>query len=349
MPASIYDIARSLNLSAMTVSRALNQTDKSYVSPETRRRVMQAAHELGYTPNRNARALVTKRTNSISVWIDHLHSSVYAQIAEACRSQIQSAGYDVTICEMGWHFQEPSKYHRAEWAVDGVIAVDPPGENELEEYLKLLPGKPSQRVNIGSGHAVAWGGDYVRVDLQKGTRAAVAHLIAQGCRRIAYAVPSWIDKPGLGNFDAFTNTMLAAGLKPEYIPHSNWSLPGIREATRNYIIANGAPDGIFCHYDEIAIASFRAIRDLKLYVPLDIMIIGCEGNEFMAYFDPPLSTVAMPVEEMCNHAWKLLQRRMLDPKAPAEVVSLSYEFQSRESSIRSAHHDNNALPLTPES
>ncbi len=348
MPASIYDIARSLNLSAMTVSRALNQNDKSYVSPETRRRVMQAARELGYTPNRNARALVTKRTNSISVWIDHLHSSVYAQIAEACRSQIQSAGYDVTICEMGWHFQEPSKYHRAEWAVDGVIAVDPPDEADLAEYLKLLPGKPSQRVNIGSGHAVVWSGDYVKVDLQKGTRAAVEHLIAQGCRRIAYAAPSWIDRPGLGNFDAFTDTMLANKLQPEYIPHGNWSLPGIRETTRSYIASNGAPDGIFCHYDEIAIASFRAIRDLNLNIPHDVMIIGCEGNEFMAYFDPPLSTIAMPVEEMCNHAWKLLQRRMLDPVAPSEVVTLSYEFQRRESSDRPESDRNAANPIQPE-
>ncbi len=340
MAASIYDIARRLNLSAMTVSRALNQNEKSYVSPETRHRVVQAARELGYTPNRNARALVSKKTNAVSVWIDHLHSSVYAQIAEACRSQIQSAGYDVTICEMGWHFQEPGKYHRAEWAVDGVIAVDAPAAVELDEYLSLLPGKPLPRVNIGSGHGVVWSGDYVRVDLQKGTRAAVEHLVSSGCRRVAYAVPSWIDRPGLGNFDAYTQTMIAAGLTPEFIGLNDWSLPGIRAATREYIINHGAPDGIFCHYDEIAIASFRAIRDLDLHVPRDVMIIGCEGNEFMAYFDPPLSTIAMPVDEMCNRGWALLQRRMADTSVEAEAVQLSYSFQNRESSTRAGLRGN---------
>ncbi len=335
MAASIYDIARRLNLSAMTVSRALNQGDKSYVSPETRRRVMQAARELGYTPNRNARALVTKKTNAVSVWIDHLHSSVYAQIAEACRSQIQSAGYDVNICEMGWHFQEPGKYHRAEWAVDGVIAVDPPVEVELNEYLNLLPGAPLPRVNIGSGHGVVWPGDYVRVDLQSGTRAAVKHLISAGCRRIAYAAPSWINRPGLGNFSDFTETVTQAGLVPEYIGYSDWSLPGIRVTTRDYITAHGAPDGIYCHYDEISIASFRAIRDLGLHVPKDVMIIGCEGNEFTAYFDPPLSTIAIPIAEMCTRAWQLLHRRMGDAQVPAEQTLLSYEFFNRESSMRS--------------
>ncbi len=246
---------------------------------------------------------------------------------------------------MGWHFQEPAKYHRAEWAVDGVIAVDPPSEPELNEYLNLLPAKPLLRVNIGSGHGVVWSGDYVRVDLQSGTRAAVKHLIDSGCRRIAYATPSWVNRAGLGNFSDFTDTVAAAGLIPEYIHHSDWSLPGIRASTRDYIASHGAPDGIYCHYDEIAIASFRAIRDLDLKIPEDVMIIGCEGNEFMAYFDPPLSTIAIPVNEMCTKAWQLLQRRMADVHAPAEALMLSYEFYNRESSTRLSL--GNDSPCTP--
>jgi LacI family transcriptional regulator len=96
--------------------------------------------------------------------------------------------------------------------------------------------------------------------------------------------------------------------------------------------AHGHPDGLFCHCDELAIAAFRALRDLGLHIPTDVALIGCEGNEFMEYFDPPLSTVAMPVTDLCRAAWQLLLRRMEDPDAPAQAVILPYQLQARESS-----------------
>ena len=79
MSVSIYDIARELNLSAMTVSRVLNQPERSSVAAATRERVIKAANEMGYRPNRNARALVSGRTDTIALWIDHLHVRIGLQ------------------------------------------------------------------------------------------------------------------------------------------------------------------------------------------------------------------------------------------------------------------------------
>jgi LacI family transcriptional regulator len=331
MAVSIHDIARELNLSAMTVSRVLGQSTRGYVAPATRERVLKAAREMGYRSNRNARALASGRTNTIALWIDHLHSSVYSQIADACRAEVQETGQELTVCEMNWHFSRPG-YRRLEWMVDGIIAVDPPEASALAVYLDdaLAPALP--RVHLGSGLSVLWEGDYVQTDLQNGTRAAVEHLLRTGCRRIAYSVPAGIDRPGQGNFDAYTETVRRTGLQPEYIVQRDLRMPAVRQATADHIRAHGKPDGLFCHYDELAIAGFRALRDLGLRVPDDVLIIGCEGNEFMDYFDPPLSTIAMPIKEMCQRAWHLLQRRIAEPDAPPDGVTLPYEFRDRPSS-----------------
>jgi LacI family transcriptional regulator len=290
---------------------------------------------MGYRPNRSAKALVSRRTHTIALWIDHVHSSVYSQIADGCRLEIQRAGLEINLRELGWHFSSPGHHVPFEWMVDGIIAVDPPGPERLAGFLADEPQRRIPRVHLGSATTVAWEGDFVRVDLQEGTRAAVAHLIREGCRRVAYAVPAGHDQTGFGHFDAYTEIVRGAGLTPEYIVHADWRMPTVRETVRQYVRAHGRPDGIFCHFDEMAIATYRGLRDLSLRIPEDVLIVGCEGNEFLEYFDPALSTVAMPIREMCRAAWRLLERRIAEPTAPAEGILLPYEFCRRASSQRS--------------
>lgn len=332
MAVTIYDISRALNISAMTVSRVLNQRGGAdLVAPATRERVEKAAREMGYRPNRNARALVTGRTNTVAVWISHLRSSVYSQIVDACRTAIQPSGMEMSVIEMDWHFPAPGSHRRIAWPVDGIIAVDPPSPQMMAELLDSGPWERAPRVHIGSGHPVVWDGDYVRIDMGAGARVATEHLIRAGCRRIAYAVPAFLAQPGLGHYDAYTLSMNEAGLSPEFIQPADWTLPVVRRAVREYAETNGHPDGIFCHHDEMAIAAFRGLRDLGLRIPEDVALIGCEGNEFMEYFDPPLSTVAMPIQELCQAGWSLLQKRIENPAAPWEQITLPCEFLIRES------------------
>ena len=334
MAVRLQDIARELNMSSMTVSRVLNRVEGTYVSPETERRVLKAATEMGYRPNRHARALATGRTQTIAIWISHLHTSVYSQIAKYCREEIERADWEASLSAMHWHFSPLENHRHFEWPVDGILAVDPPEPDMLAHLLgeTALDGTP--RVNLGSARAVEWNGNYVRVDLCEGTRTAVDHLAAAGCRRIAYSVPNGMDVPGSGNYDAYAGAMHRAGLPPELIVHKTWDMASARKDVRDHVARHGKPDGIYCHNDELAIAAFRAVRDLNLRVPEDVLIIGCEGSEFMEYFDPPLSTIAMPIQKMCRRAWALLQKQIAAPDIPAEAIVLPYEFQNRESSRR---------------
>ena len=338
MAVRLQDIARKLNLSSMTVSRVLNRPEGTYISKETERRVLQAAAEMGYSPNRHARALATGRALTIAVWISHLDSSAYTQIARCCRDEIEGAGLQASISALHWHFAATEQHRQLDSSVDGILAVDPPEPGMLSSLLGETTLHRTPRVNLGSGREVEWDGDFVRVDLSEGTRVAIRHLVQSGCRRIAYSVPYSVHVPGAGNYNAYVESLQSAGLRPELIIHKQWDMPSVRSDILAHVRAFGKPDGLYCHNDEFAIAAFRALRDLNLRVPKDVLLIGCEGNEFMEYFDPPLSTISMPIQKMCQTAWKLLQSRLENAQAPAEKVILPHEFLQRDSSNPNLSH-----------
>ncbi len=332
MAITIRDIARELGLSPMTVSRALSPTESLSVKPFTRQRVEEAALRLGYQINRSARNLASGRTFVLGVWISHLHSSVYSQIVTACQEAVQNTTLELSVSEMDWHFYDEDAHRRFQWPVDGVLAVDPPPMGEMEKLLGPTPWRDIPRVHLGSGQSVPWDGDFVFVDLGAGTRAAIEHLLSVGCTRIAYVSPPGADRPGMCHFDAYIETMRRAGAPPHVIVSPSWDIAAAREAVRDFIQHNRSVDGIYCHHDEFAIAAFRAVRDLGLRVPEDVALIGCEGNAFLEYFDPPLSTIAMPIGEMCHRAVELLQRRIKQPDAAPQNLTLPFEFLKRASS-----------------
>ncbi|BCM92515.1 catabolite control protein A [Abditibacteriota bacterium] len=332
MAVTIHDIARELNVSSMTVSRVLSSVDNTLVKPATRIRVEEAALRMGYRPNRNARALASGRTNIIGLWISHLNTSVYSQIAQACRVAVQEAGMEISISEMDWHFHASEGHRRFQWPVDGILAVDPPPQDVLEKLLEPTAWKDVPRVHLGSGQSVPWQGDSVCVDLGAGTRTAIEHLLRVGCKRIAYVTPWWGERPGMCHYDAYIEVLKTVGMQPECIVVDDWECPTVRRTVVEHIKANGHPDGIYCHHDEFTIATFRALRDLDLHIPNDVALIGCEGNAFLEYFDPSISTMAMPVPDLCRTSWELLQKRINEPLSPPQNITLPVEFLARASS-----------------
>ena len=331
MAVTIRDIARELDLSAMTVSRALTPGAEVAVKPLTRRRVEEAALRLGYRANRNARALASGRTLVLGLWISHLRSSVYGQIARACQRAVAHTGLELAISEMDWHFYGEREIRRFQWPVDGILAVDPPAPGEMDKLLGPTLWQQTPRVHLGSGQGVPWHGDSVFVDLGAGTRVALQHLMRSGRGRIAYLAPPRGDSAGLSHYDAYLETMKKAGLPSLCIVAPTWELASARRAVADFIAENGAPDAIYCHHDEFAIAAFRAARDVGLRVPDEVAIIGCEGNDFLEYFDPPLATIALPIEAMCARAVSLLQARIARPAGAPQSPVLPFEFLARDS------------------
>lgn len=106
----------------------------------------------------------------------------------------------------------------------------------------------------------------------------------------------------------------------------------MRASVREYVRARGCPEAILCHSNDVAIATYRALCDLGIRVPADVALLGYDGIEETEYFPAPISTIAQPLEAMCETAWRFLERRLAEPDAPPQRIMLQPTLLLRESS-----------------
>lgn len=98
-----------------------------------------------------------------------------------------------------------------------------------------------------------------------------------------------------------------------------------------YIKANGCPDALLCQNDETAIYTYRAVIGLGYRLPDDTLLVGCDGLPYMEFFDPPLSTIALPTEEICVITSQFLQARIASPDLPIQKATLQGRLMVRKS------------------
>ena len=334
---TLKDVAARAGVHPMSVSVALNGgKTKTRVSDETRQRIVEAAAQMGYRPNLAARSLSTQKTNLIAVWTQHLASSYVMPILSATQKHLQQAGSGMIIClvpdDPCGNWDAVPAVH---WPVDGVLAH---GINfAAEDFVRTFGIGHPPMVVYGAHRYESGTLDSVGVDLGIGASEAMAHLHAQGYRRIAFLATETNILPGQERFDAYLAAQQKIGSEPIFISfvYQEEIREPARMAVREYLQNHAAPDAIFCHNDDIALGAYRALCDLKLRVPHDVALVGCDGIADTRYIEPPLSTIITPVEEMCAQAWQVLQRRMADPEAPLQHMVLSSHLEVRASSQRS--------------
>lgn len=327
MAITLKDLARRLGLSVSTVSRVLSGSRDTVIAEATAQRVRALAEELGYQPNRSARALVTGRTSTVALWMNDLYASFHAEVAHTVYACLHAEGYEVLVRCLE---QTPRALQAGHGHIDGILAHD--CANALSTWMRCRARRTVPVVSMG-GYVVR-SVDHVRIDLYSGAVAAVRHMFEVGCRRIAYLVNAGSRQKGDARRDGYDAAVSELGLKAEYIIALDQARSSARDAVRSHIAERGAPDGLFCHNDEMAIGAYRGLCDLGLRVPVDTAIVGCDGIEDTEYLEVPITTVRQPLEEMCASAWSLLKRRMEAPDAPVEGLVLQPELTIRASTQR---------------
>jgi LacI family transcriptional regulator len=326
MAATINELASRLNLSKGSVSRILNHKGEGF-SEETRRRVFTLAEELGYHPHPIARALATGRTGFVALWIKDIYSSYHAQVAHRMEDQLERGGFHVVIALHGRTEGAVSgAYLPVSGGIDGIIAHEHRWVGGSERYPSSIP-----IISTGVGGDPA-NRDYVGVALTAAATEAVRHLIAPGRTRIAYVMNDLEHRSRDPRYQAYLSVLADAGLLPETIDPPGEDRASVRAAVREYIREAGCPQALFCHNDDAAIASYRALCDLGIRVPDDVALFGCDGIEDTEYLSTPLSTIAQPLEAMCDTAWRFLERRLAEPDAPPQQIILQPTLVIRESS-----------------
>lgn len=327
------DIARSLGISQATVSYVLNGRDSGLVSASTRQRVLNAAQEMGYRRNRAAQVLAGHQSFLIELCVRSFHPAYFSHLLMAFDQQIRPSPYELHIVNLDSVGEDGWTASNGNWPVDGIIA-----DTILPEPMDIFVQRGVPIVSIGLAPSLEV--DHVVIDFMPAVMEAVRHMAAVS-NRIAFVLgmPSiWGMEKIEPRLQAYSQTMQEVGLTEELIwvrdVEGMTDRSSVREAVRNYVQKEGSPGAIVCVNDETAIATLAALRDLKIRVPQDVMLMGCDGIEETAYHNPPISTIQYPFEEVARLSWNFLRNRIENPKIALQGATLTPALLLRESSLR---------------
>ena len=318
----IKDVARELEMSTATVSRALRGLPG--VSESTRERVQSTALRLGYVPSPSAAGLASGRTRTVAVIVPWVTRWFFASVVQGAEEVLRERGYDLLLYNLSGSASARSRVFEAgrlTKRVDAVLVLSlQPTADELKRLSHL--GCP---VTIVGADVPGWA--TVRIDDENAARTATAHLAGLGHRRIAY-----VGGPGVLDFTApmareagYRGALRDAGLTydPSLEVDGEFTLAGGIAAGRRLLERPDRPTAVFAASDEMAMGVLRAARELSLRVPEDLSVVGIDDHELADFFD--LTTVAQPVQEQGRVAARqvldALQARATDAGwEPAQVI-----------------------------
>lgn len=304
MTASIDDVAKRAGVSVATVSRALRGLPN--VAPSTRRRVVEAAKELGYVADATAARLATGRTLTVGVAVTHVSQWFSTQVLSAIEAVLTHAGYDLLLLPVvdADDREQLASGHRLQGRVDGLIAVDVALDDAQQRTLAAT-GPPAVLLGVGSSRLPSVG-----IDNTAAARSAVEHLLDLGHRRIGL-VGHVLDGPqdfpsARERRDGYLGAVEAAGVAhdPGLEAVGNFSLDGGMEAAAELLDRDDPPTAVFALSDEMAAGALRAARARGLAVPADVSVLGFDDHEMAPALE--LSTVAQPVAAQAQRAAELL-------------------------------------------
>jgi LacI family transcriptional regulator len=339
MNVTLVDVASRTNLNKSTVSRILNGKEVN-CTPATRERVLSTAAEMGYRPNMMARALQTGKTNSVALWseIPTHYSPYFGTLQHYLQHNARQQDYHI-ITEMDLLSHEPEdgkvSYKPLSWPVDGVIcsymalrAVDAL-RSSIKKDCPLLCIQQHEREDVETRANT----DFVLIDVYVGARQAMEHLLDSGCSRIAFVSEPYIYGNDLRAL-AYREMLGEAGKAAEWITTTGGTRRCAFDSMQAHIDQFGCPDGVFCPNDEFAVGCYLAMQRKGVRVPDDALLVGFDGLENAELFPCPISSVVVPLEQICTLAWETLMKRIDDPGRTLQQFLITPNLEIRESSSR---------------
>ncbi len=333
MTTTIKDIAKRAGVSIATVSYVVNGTRA--VSPELTRRVTEAIHALGYSPNANARSLRQQRTRTIGLICPDNANPFFAEIAKGVEDAGFAAGYSVILCNSDATPTRELTYLdllRSK-RVDGIIFIATTAETEqIRPVLNAgIPAVLFYRDPDDRDLDV----DVLKIDNEIAGYTATRYLIEQGHRSIACIQPLLTTTPSSLRVEGFLRALAEAELAPQprLMPRGDNRLGGGAEAARKLVRSRIGFTAVLACNDAMAIGAMRTFRDAGLDVPTDVSVVGIDDILLSSFVNPALTTVAQPKHEAGRQAVSLLIERMegRHEKGP-RVVTLETELVVRSSS-----------------
>jgi DNA-binding LacI/PurR family transcriptional regulator len=333
---TIKDIARHLNISVATVSRAMR--DMPEIKPETRDAVLKLAKEWDYQPNILATSLVKSRTKTIGVIVPDLAYHFFASVVRGLEEEAFERGYSLLLTQTSELYEREltNVQNLSRGQVEGLI-ISLSQETTDYEHLKRLQRKGIPIVFFDRD-ANELDVTKVMVDNVSASFEATQHLINNGCSRIAFlAGPTSVtvsNQRRTGYINALENSGIA--VDDSIIVHGNYNLQKIIELTNYLFELDNPPDGLVVVSDRLAVSAIKALKAKNIRIPEDVAIVSFNDEPVCTIVTPTLTSVAQPTLEMGKMAMSLLISQIENPatQPKAEVMIFKTELKIRESSMR---------------
>ena len=301
---TIYTIAEAVGVAPSTVSRALNPNARHRVGANTVRRIEAKAIALGYSANKAAASLRTRRTAMLGLVVPRLTDGVIAVMSEAAEDAARQAGYQMitTSTRDNPVNEKEIVAFLQNRDVDGLVLVTTTREGSLLGQLETA-GVPFVLLNRTSGSHVA-----VAADDELGGYLATQHLLGQGHRRIGYIGGPFTTSTSFDRLLGYRRAHAETGIDVDeaLIVEATFSAEGGAVATGQLLGLVEPPTAVFAVTDQVGIGAMAAARHLGSTLPGDLAVIGYNDSALAALLPIPLSSVRLPLEEMGRSAVALL-------------------------------------------
>ncbi|MEU3692690.1 LacI family DNA-binding transcriptional regulator [Streptomyces narbonensis] len=317
---TLEEVAARAGVGRGTVSRVINGSPK--VSEQAKAAVEQAVAELGYVPNRAARALAGSRTDAVALVIPETEARLFAEpyfldIIRGVSAELADADKQLllTLIRSDQERQRFEQYLAAQ-RVDGVLLVSVHGDDPLPDQVRAL-GLPAV---LNGRRREDERVSFVDSDNTGAGRTAVAHLAARGRRSVATITGPLDMYVARCRLDGYREGLAEAGLAPDeaLVANGDFTEEGGRRAMRELLDRRPGLDAVFAASDVMAAGARGVLREAGRRVPEDVALVGVDDSAVARHMDPPLTSVRQPIEEMGRTMARLLLQEIAAPSEPDE-------------------------------
>lgn len=331
---TIHEIAKALNTTASTVSRALNNNPR--ISEKTRKKVFAKAEELGYEPNSMAASLRRGHSKIIGIIVPFADRIFFSSVIRGVEEEVKKSGYNVIICQ---------SYEKVNNEIDDVnallsaqvagIIISISRETNQYQHLEKVINKNKPLILFDRSTEMVKTSAVV-LDDYMGAYNAVKHLIANGYTKIAFfsgAKQVSIFKERFRGYTAALNDHNLP-VEQDYIVEVPSDVEKGKQATSELMSLPNPPDAILSSSDFSALGAIRYLIENNYRVPEDVGVIGFGNDPFTQYLTPTMTSVDQKSKVMGTTVAKMFLDQVEGRKTDHLKILLDPELVVRESSAK---------------
>ncbi|NLP58696.1 LacI family DNA-binding transcriptional regulator [Lutibacter sp. B1] len=334
---TIYDIAKKLNITAATVSRALNNNPK--IKASTRELVIETAAKMNYKPNKLALALKSGKSNNVGVIVPRIDSNFFGSTIRGIEEVLYPHGYHVIICQT--HEEEKLEIENINTLlnaqVDGILMSISNAEIDKDHIINRVLKKNVPLIFFDRKKNIDGVSTVTINDFEAGYKVT-KHLIDQGCKRIAHLSGDKSMEIYKDRCLGYKQALLDNGFEfdKNYIIQTKSKVEEGRKAVKKLLKMKNPPDAIFSASDFVALGAIQELKSKGIKIPEEFCVAGFSNEPFTRFMELSITSVDQFPLEMGKMAAKVFLEQVKDSgkvKIEKKVV-LTPKLHIRKSTLR---------------